>query len=94
MKIIADHLNLLTLNIIFSKFTFLRGGYEDHDLATLDITNVRDYAMYMAITSAGQGRNQVEGAKNYLKKEGVSLNQLCKVINKEKRANSSVGGFC
>ena len=78
----------------FSKFAFLRGEYADYDLATLDITNVRDYAIFMAITSAGQGRNEVEGAKNYKKKVGVSLNQLCKVVNKEKRANSSVGGFC
>ena len=78
----------------FSKFTFIDGGYADWDLSRLDITNVRDYAMYMAITSAGQGRNQEQALKNYEEKEkGVSLNKLCKIRNRYKEANSSAAGF-
>ena len=78
----------------FSKFRFIDGVYQDWDLGSLDITNTRDYAMYMAIVSAGQGRNQEQAMRNYKEKEhGIQLNKLCKIRNKDKRANSSVAGF-
>ena len=38
----------------FSKFTFLRGDYKNWEMEDLDITNVRDYAMFMSIASANQ----------------------------------------
>lgn len=63
----------------FSKFTFLRGEYLKRDMSKIDITNVRDYAMYMSIASAGQGVNTSQALKNYKTKSGgVPLVDLCK----------------
>ena len=77
----------------FSKFFFLNGSYKDWDLGTLDITNARDYSMYMAISSAGQGRNQDQALRSYQEKEkGVLLHQLCQARNrnKEERGRGSL----
>ena len=40
----------------FSKFAFRTGKYRDFDLADLDLTNVRDFATYVALTANSQGR--------------------------------------
>lgn len=63
----------------FSKFTFLRGGYRDYDMADLDITNLRDYAMYMANASHMQGKNASLVMEKYRQNvgEAVPLSQLC-----------------
>ena len=62
----------------FSKFTFLRGEYSGRNMAKMDITNLRDYAMYMAIASSGQGRNTSQAIENFKVKEGgVPLRKVC-----------------
>jgi len=66
----------------FSKFAFLRGDYSKYDLGSLDITNVRDFAVFMAVSSAGQGTRGEVAWQNYQEKEkGIKLSELCK--NKE-----------
>merc|ERR1719483_168253 len=63
----------------FSKFSFLRGDYKNYDLSSLDITNVRDFSVFMAVSSAGQGKGGEMAWQNYIKKEkGIELSQLCK----------------
>jgi len=62
----------------FSKFKFLQGEYEDWDMSRLDLTNVRDYAMYMAVASSSQGRYTGQAMKNfYLKENSTSFEKLC-----------------
>jgi len=63
----------------FSKFSFLRGEYSTYDLSSLDITNVRDYSIFMAVSSAGQGVHGELAMKNFSKKQnGKKLSDLCK----------------
>jgi len=63
----------------FSKFTFLRGEYSERNMSKMDITNLRDYAMYMAISSSGQGKDTSQALENYKAKEdGIPLNKLCR----------------
>ena len=38
----------------FSKFAFVKGKYKEYDMSSLNITNNRDWAMMIALTSAGQ----------------------------------------
>ena len=65
----------------FSKFSFLRSDYSTYDMARLDITNVRDFSTFMALSSAGQGVNETVAWENFLKKEkGKNLSDLCKKI--------------
>ena len=40
----------------FSKFAFKMGEYRDFDMTDLDLTNVRDYATYVALTANSQGK--------------------------------------
>jgi len=62
----------------FSKFAFIDGNYSSYDLGSLDITNVRDFSIFMAVSSAGQGINRDVAWKNFLKKEnGTQLSDLC-----------------
>ena len=63
----------------FSKFAFLRGDYSHFELGSLDITNVRDFAVFMAVSSAGQGdRGEVAWQKYKEKENGKQLSDLCK----------------
>ena len=39
-------------------------------MSSLDITNVRDYATFMALTANNQGRNGEEGIRNLKLKMG------------------------
>ena len=41
---------------LFSKFAFGMGKYIDLDMAELDLTKVRDYATYIALTANSQGK--------------------------------------
>ena len=41
---------------LFSKFAFGMGKYIDLDMAELDLTKVRDYATYLALTANSQGK--------------------------------------
>jgi len=62
----------------FSKFAFLMGKYKEWDLASLDITKLSDFCMYIAITSAGQGVNREGALERFHKKSGGrSLNSYC-----------------
>ena len=40
----------------FSKFAFRMGKYRDFDMGDLDLTNVRDYATFVALTANSQGK--------------------------------------
>ena len=41
---------------LFSKLAFEIGKYTDLDMAELDLTKVRDYATYLALTANSQGK--------------------------------------
>ena len=41
---------------LFSKLAFGMGQYVDLDMAELDLTKVRDYATYVALTANSQGK--------------------------------------
>ena len=62
----------------FSKFGFRSGKYRDFDMAGLDLTNVRDYATYVALTANNQGKGG-EKALATLKKElgGKTWSEYC-----------------
>lgn len=64
---------------LFSKFTFLRDEYKNFDMSRLDITNVRDWATFLALSSSGQGVNGEVAWSKYLNKTGnTKLRDLCK----------------
>jgi len=54
------------------------GKYKEWDLSSLDIAKLSDFSMFIAITSAGQGKNR-EGAleKFRAKSGGQSLKNYC-----------------
>ena len=62
----------------FSKFAFKLGQYRDFDMAGLDLTNVRDFATYVALTANNQGKGG-EKALATLKKElgGKTWSEYC-----------------
>jgi len=63
---------------LFSKFSFLRGEYKDMDLGWLDITNVRDFAAFVAIRSAGQGINGDKAWNSFSEKFGTkNISDYC-----------------
>lgn len=61
----------------FSKFDFVANKYKDFDMTNLDITNVRDYAIYMALSSKNQGKGRSKAWDKYQKKEQKPLSKLC-----------------
>ena len=61
----------------FSKFAFLRGEYSNYDLGGLNITNVRDFSVFMAVASSV--RQGDEAWYSFVKnKYGNILSELCK----------------
>ena len=62
----------------FSKFAFRTGKYRDFDMTNLDLTNVRDYATYVALTANNQGKGG-ERAMTRLKEElgGKTWTEYC-----------------
>ena len=62
----------------FSKFAFRTGKYRDFDLADLDLTIVRDFATYVALTANSQGRGGERAmAKLTEKLGGKSWTEYC-----------------
>ena len=65
----------------FSKFAFLAGKYDQWDMANLTLTNTRDFAMFMALDSAGVGMNKtvaLEKFKQVLR--GKSVAEYCATV--------------
>jgi len=52
----------------FSKLAFGMGSYKHEDMSALDITKVRDYATFMALTSTKQGKNGQEALDRFMEK--------------------------
>ena len=48
----------------FSKFAFLMGSYDKVDMATLNLTNIRDFATFNALDSAHLGLNRDVALEN------------------------------
>jgi hypothetical protein len=42
-------------HLILLLFSFMAGKYKDYDMKPLNLTIVRDYSLYLALKSAGQG---------------------------------------
>lgn len=61
----------------FSKFNFLTDKYKEYDMSKFDITNVRDYAMFMALSSSDQGIGVKEAWDRYIKQYKKPLGELC-----------------
>ena len=54
------------------------GKYQDFDMSSLDITTVRDYATFMALTSNNQGVNGEVGlVKLKLKMGNSTWSEFC-----------------
>ena len=64
---------------MFSKNAFMSGHYKSLDLSEMDLTNERDYAVYMALVSSGQGTNS-ERMRRRLEQSlgGGSWQEYCK----------------
>ena len=63
----------------FSKFAFGMGKYVGEDMQELNITVIRDYAMFMALSSNNQGRNKNLALENLQKQLGNrSWSEFCK----------------
>ena len=55
------------------------GKYRENDMAELDITITRDYAMFMALSSNKQGKNGNIALDNFYKNIGnYTLPEYCK----------------
>lgn len=62
----------------FNKFAFDRGEYNKFNMSSLDITNVRDFATYIALVSNGQGEHGDIAIKNFKHKtNSTSLAKYC-----------------
>jgi hypothetical protein len=48
-------MDLCNLHLLIVLFSFMKGNYKDFDMTNLNLTIVRDYSLYMALKSAGQG---------------------------------------
>lgn len=49
-------------------------------MSGLDLTSVRDWAMFVALGSSGQGRNSEAAWRSYLNKTGgTRLEDFCKI---------------
>ena len=63
---------------LFSKFAFLKGEYSNYDMGQLDITNVRDWSAYIAISSAGQGSNGDKAVEKFkVKTNNRTIAEYC-----------------
>ena len=63
---------------LFSKIQFSFNKYHDMDLSSLDITNTRDFATYMALVSNGQGKGGEKALDAFYRKtNNSSLAQWC-----------------
>ena len=61
------------------QFAFLRGEYAQYDMSSLDLRLVRDWAVFTALSSAGQGLNREAAWSSFLNKtEGKQLGEYCK----------------
>ena len=61
------------------QFGFLAGQYRQYDMSGLDLRLVRDWAMYTALSSAGQGTNREAAWSRYLNiTGGAPLAELCR----------------
>ena len=66
----------------FSKFAFRTGKYRDFDLADLDLTIVRDFATYVALTANSQGRGGERAmAKLTEKLGGKTWTEYCSTLS-------------
>ena len=64
---------------VFSKYTFLKGNYTNYSMEDLDLTNVRDWAMYIALSSADQGQHGDIAWDNFINKTGGRpLREYCR----------------
>ena len=71
------------------QFGFLAGQYRHYDMSGLDMRLVRDWAVFTALSSAGQGTNREAAWSRYLNNTGgTPLAELCK---SEERKNESKG---
>merc|ERR1712106_133864 len=62
----------------FSKFAFGMGKYAEWDMANLDMTITRDYAMYMALAANNQGHNASIALESLnKKKENLTWSDYC-----------------
>ena len=52
------------------------GKYQDFDMSQLDLTNVRDYATYLALTANNQGVNGQVALERWTSKN-LSWKQYC-----------------
>ena len=56
---------------IYIQFAFLRGEYAQYDMSGLDLRLVRDWAVFTALSSAGQGTNREAAWSRYLNNTGA-----------------------
>ena len=63
---------------LFGKFPYLNGKYRQMDMSDLDIRTVRDWAVFIALRSTGQGKNGKIAWNNFQTKYNTSLSQFCK----------------
>ena len=68
------------------QFAFLRGEYAQYDMSGLDLRLVRDWAVFTALSSAGQGTNREAAWSRYLNNTGgTPLAELCKNKTRSQR---------
>ena len=66
---------------LFSKLAFGMGKYQDFDMSALDITTVRDFATFMALSSNSQGKNGELVLESFKQKMGnSSWTEFCQKI--------------
>ena len=68
---------------MYVQFAFLRGEYVQYDMSGLDLRLVRDWAVFAALSPAGQGTNREAAWSRYLNNTGgAPLAELCKKISR------------
>ena len=68
------------------QFGFLEGKYRHYDMSGLDLRLVRDWAVFTALSSAGQGVNREAAWSRYLNNTGgAPPAELCRNKTRDRR---------
>lgn len=73
----------------FSKFRFTMGKYKDLDMKDLKLETARDYAMFIALKSAGQGVGEQALSEKYGLKADGDLAKICKITSESEEVKTA-----
>ena len=74
------------------QFGFLEGKYRHYDMSGLDLRLVRDWAMFTALSSAGQGLNREAAWSSFLNKTEEAVKEYLPIPLPIEPEDKTAGG--